>query len=236
MRHAALAQPAERLTRNEKVSGSIPLGGSGPAPPHPTTFVDLWPFYAAFGATPPQTWLDTEMNPMSTTYPDGRALLATILRDERKPLCLASVLLMFWSAGEALVPAIIGATIDEAIAAKDVTLLGVWLTVLALCFAMLSFGYRFGSRIGNRTLNRQAHRLRGLVAGHVLDLRRTGAPGRMPGEVATAASSDSHVASTVIRQAVLGVASMCGLLVCAAYLLWANLRSEEHTSELQSRG
>lgn len=29
MRHAALAQPAERLTRNEKVSGSIPLGGSG---------------------------------------------------------------------------------------------------------------------------------------------------------------------------------------------------------------
>jgi len=163
------------------------------------------------------------MNPMSTTYPDGRALLTSILRDERKPLCLASLLLMFWSAGEALVPAIIGATIDEAIAAKDVTLLGVWLTVLALCFAMLSFGYRFGSRIGNRTLNRQAHRLRGLVAGRVLDLRRTGAPGRMPGEVATAASSDSHVASSVIRQAVLGVASMGGLLVCAAYLLWANL-------------
>src|SRR5699024_11596537 len=83
--------------------------------------------------------------------------------------------------------------------------------------------YRFGSRIGNRTLNRQAHRLRGLVAGRVLDLRRTGVPGRMPGEVATAASSDSHVASSVIRQAVLGVASMGGLLVCAAYLLWANL-------------
>lgn len=163
------------------------------------------------------------MHPMSTTYPDGRALLTTMLRDERKSLSLASLLLTFWSAGEALVPAVIGATIDEAIAATDVKLLGIWLTVLGLCFAMLSFGYRFGSRIANQALNRQAHRLRGLVAEHVLDLRRTGVPDRMPGEVATAASSDSDVASSVIRQAVLGVASVCGLLVCAAYLLWVNL-------------
>lgn len=150
-------------------------------------------------------------------------MLSSVLRAERTSIILAVLLLSCWTAGEALVPAVIGATIDEAIGSRQLTLLVLWLSLLGLCFAMLSFGYRFGARCGNQAMNRQTHRLRGMLAERMLDPAHAAKRQRMPGEIATIASVDTDVAAMVIRQASLGTASVLGLLVCAGYLIWANL-------------
>ncbi|MCW4467207.1 ABC transporter ATP-binding protein/permease [Glutamicibacter sp. MNS18] len=159
---------------------------------------------------------------MSSTYLNGRSLLGSVLRAERKSIIFAVLLLSCWSAGEALVPAVIGATIDEAIGSRELPLLLLWIAILGACFAMLSFGYLFGSRFGNQAMNRQTHRLRGLITGRVLDPGYRPERQRMPGEISTIATVDTDVASMVIRQACLGISSVLGLLVCAGYLLWAN--------------
>ncbi|MGO1464771.1 MAG: hypothetical protein ACTHV5_05630, partial [Candidatus Corynebacterium faecigallinarum] len=71
----------------------------------------------------------------------GRSLLTTVIRQERGPILGAAALLTGWSVGEALVPAVIGATVDEAVGPSDLSALVLWLVVLAACFAMLSFGF-----------------------------------------------------------------------------------------------
>lgn len=72
-------------------------------------------------------------------------------------------------------------------------------------------------------MNRQVHQLRTRIAEHVMapDYRPRSA--RMPGEIATITSVDTDVSASVIRQASLGFSALGGLLVCAAYLIWANL-------------
>lgn len=160
---------------------------------------------------------------MSSSRPTGPLLLRTMLRAERGRIIAAVALLSCWTAGEALVPALIGATIDHAIAGGNLTGLILWLIALGLCFAMLSFGYRFGARLGNSGMNRQMHQLRTRIAEHVMapDYRPRSA--RMPGEIATITSVDTDVSASVIRQASLGFSALGGLLVCAVYLIWANL-------------
>lgn len=160
---------------------------------------------------------------MSSSRPTGPLLLRTMSCAERARIIAAVALLSCWTAGEALVPALIGATIDHAIAGGNLTGLILWLIALGLCFAMLSFGYRFGARLGNSGMNRQVHQLRTRIAEHVMapDYRPRSA--RMPGEIATITSVDTDVSASVIRQASLGFSALGGLLVCAVYLIWANL-------------
>ncbi|WP_345473965.1 ABC transporter ATP-binding protein [Glutamicibacter ectropisis] len=160
---------------------------------------------------------------MSSPRPSGSLLLRASLHAERRRIIAAVALLSCWTAGEALVPALIGATIDHAIAGGTMTQLVLWLTALGLCFAMLSFGYRFGARLGNSGMNRQVHHLRTRIAEHVMAPDYRPQTHRMPGEIATITSVDTDVSASIIRQASLGLSALCGLLVCAAYLLWANL-------------
>ncbi|ALG28754.1 ABC transporter transmembrane domain-containing protein [Glutamicibacter halophytocola] len=160
---------------------------------------------------------------MSSSRPDGPLLLRSLLIAERTRIIAAVALLSCWTAGEALVPALIGATIDHAIAGGALIHLILWLIALGLCFAMLSFGYRFGARLGNSGMNRQVYLLRTRIAEHVLSPGYRPRTARMPGEIATITSVDTDVCASVIRQASLGFSALGGLLVCAVYLIWANL-------------
>ncbi len=160
---------------------------------------------------------------MSSLSPTGPTLLRDMLRAERGRIIAAVALLSCWTAGEALVPALVGATIDNAIAGHSLPLLVVWLTALGVCFAMLSFGYRFGARLGNSGMNRQVHLMRTRIAEHVMAPGYRPSTARMPGEIATITSVDTTVTAAIIRQASLGFSALVGLLVCAGYLLWANL-------------
>ncbi|MDN5721144.1 ABC transporter transmembrane domain-containing protein, partial [Corynebacterium sp.] len=156
----------------------------------------------------------------------GRSLLTTVIRQERGPILGAAALLTGWSVGEALVPAVIGATVDEAVGPSDLSALVLWLVVLAACFAMLSFGFMWGSRVGTYAMNRQKHLLRCRVTAAALAPARTGDaqhPQRPAGEVAALSAADSDNASSVIMQIAMGGSAVLGLLVSAGYLLWADL-------------
>jgi putative ABC transport system ATP-binding protein len=134
----------------------------------------------------------------------------------------SAALLTCWAVGETAVPAVIGVTVDEAVGPSDVGRLILWLIILGLCFVVLSYGFRSGSRIGWFARTRQKHRLRGEIATATLDPTRRSA-GRLPGEIASLASSDADAATGVLQQAAMGAASILGLLVCAGYLLWSDV-------------
>lgn len=152
----------------------------------------------------------------------GRILLHGILTRERRAVFASAALLTCWAVGETAVPAVIGVTVDEAVGPSDVGRLILWLIILGLCFVVLSYGFRSGSRIGWFARTRQKHRLRGEIATATLDPSRRNS-GRLPGEIASLASSDVDAATGVLQQAAMGAASILGLLVCACYLLWADV-------------
>lgn len=134
----------------------------------------------------------------------------------------SAILLTCWAVGETAVPAVIGLAVDEAIGPSDVGRLRLWLIVLGAAFLAQSYGFRNGTRLSWFAMNRQEHRLRGEIVRTTLDpARRT--TGRLPGEIASLASSDADAATGVLRQASMGAASVLGLVLCAGYLLWADL-------------
>lgn len=134
----------------------------------------------------------------------------------------SAILLTCWAVGETAVPAVIGLAVDEAVGPSDVGRLLLWLVVLGAAFLAQSYGFRNGTRLSWFAMNRQEHRLRGEIVRTTLDpARRT--TGRLPGEIASLASSDADAATGVLRQASMGAASVLGLVLCAGYLLWADL-------------
>ena len=159
---------------------------------------------------------------MPESTPLGRPLLRQMVRRHRGALAGSVALLSVWTAGEALVPAVVGATIDAAIAVPDPVRLALWIGVLALTFASLSYGFRYGARIANRIVNQETHGLRTLVAGRALDPRGS-ASQKLPGQIAALASVDAEVAGGFVRQLSFAFSSGLGLLVCAAYLLVTDL-------------
>jgi ABC-type multidrug transport system fused ATPase/permease subunit len=92
--------------------------------------------------------------------------------------------------GEALVPVLMGIAIDRAVATGDLGQLLLWLVLLAVDFAMLSFSYRFGSRIGELGMLAVQHRLRMLVTERLLHPSGVSGPARRPGVALSMATSD----------------------------------------------
>jgi len=99
-----------------------------------------------------------------------------------------TVLLSCHQIGEALVPVVIGAAISRSIATGSVSELWIWLTVLAVDFAFLSWSYRFGARLAISTRERMAHRLRMEFSRRVL--APAGGVDSAPGELVHRATSD----------------------------------------------
>ena len=96
--------------------------------------------------------------------------------------------------GEAMVPVVVGATIDRAIVTGDAGALAQWLGVLVVTFAVLSFSYRFGDRFLERASETAAHDLRLALTRRILHPRGGAGEDRLSGGLLSIATSDAaHV-------------------------------------------
>lgn len=151
----------------------------------------------------------------------GRLILRLMARNPGR-LAAFLVLISSWQVSEALVPVVIGATIDRAVTTGDPVALATWLAVLAVLFAVLSYSYRFGAVIGFGFMQVEMHRLRLQVAGRALDPR--GVRSRtLPGETLSLATSDIELIGVTLRALGLAVASGVAVLVAAGVLVRIDL-------------
>lgn len=149
----------------------------------------------------------------------GTDVLRGSVRDQRGPVASAALLFMGHQAGEALVPVLVGVVVDRAVATGDPGALLLWLGVLGLDFAVLSFCYRWGARrawLGDVVADQ---RLRLLVADRVLDPRGGAEAGRLPGDLASVATTDAKRVGVVNFALPLGVAAVAAMVVAAVALL-----------------
>ncbi|MFJ8039071.1 ABC transporter ATP-binding protein [Kitasatospora sp. NPDC096147] len=156
---------------------------------------------------------------MPTAGPDGGSVLRGALRGQRRLLTGASLLGMGHQACEALVPVVIGAVIDRAVATGDGSALLRWLILLAVLFLILSTCYRTGARLAERAGEQAAHRLRLTLTTRVLDPYGGAEAGHLPGALAGIATGDAKRVGVVGTVLPFGVAALAGLGVSAALLL-----------------
>ncbi len=147
------------------------------------------------------------------------ALLRGSVGAFRRPVTLATVLFCGHQAGEAMVPVLVGVVIDDAVTTGDPYALAFWLLVVALDFVVLSFSYRFGARFAWLADVRADQRLRHLVADRVLDPGGGAETGRLPGALASIATSDTKRVGIVNFALPLGIAAVAALVVAAVALL-----------------
>lgn len=149
----------------------------------------------------------------------GRRLLRSCVRAHRRPVLLASLLFCGHQAGEALVPVLVGVVIDEAVTTGDPVALITWLAVLGLDFLVLSTSYRLGARQAWAGDVRSDQRLRMMLTRRVLDPAGGAEAGRLPGSLATIATSDTKRIGVVNYALPHLVAAFAALIVAAVSLL-----------------
>ncbi len=152
-----------------------------------------------------------------------RAVLRATVRGQRRRVVVGSALLVAHQAGEAMVPVVVGVTIDRAIVTGDSGALALWLGVLAATFTVLSLSYRFGDRFIERASETAAHDLRLALTRRILHPRGGAADGRQAGELLSIATSDASRVGEV--NVVIGVAAsaVAGVAVAGAALLQISL-------------
>ncbi|GAA1314885.1 ABC transporter ATP-binding protein [Saccharothrix xinjiangensis] len=134
----------------------------------------------------------------------------------------ASLLGAAHQAGEAAVPLVIGAVVDEAVRTGSSRRLALWIGVLAVVFAVLSISGRFSIRLSERGSHRAAHALRTRLAARVL-AADGGVGGRLSGELASIATGDAQRVGQVNLALPTAFAALAGLLVGAVALLRVSL-------------
>jgi putative ABC transport system ATP-binding protein len=148
----------------------------------------------------------------------GGQLLRRSFRRHRGRLGAATVLLSGHQAAEALVPVLIGVTIDQAVATGDAGRVLLWLGLLAALFTTLTLCWRFGARLAVVAEQRETHQLRVEVVERVLDPRghRTGL---RAGEVMQVATTDAERAMYGLHAVTMAAAAVTALGVAAVALL-----------------
>ncbi|GAA3272547.1 ABC transporter permease [Paenarthrobacter aurescens] len=119
---------------------------------------------------------------------------------------------------EALVPATIGAAVDNAIEPNDAGALLGWLGALAVVFVVLALSWRFGTLAIERSFNFGSHDLRQLVVERTLHPRGMAAK-RAPGEIVAIASSDADRVAGLSWLISGGLAAAAGVITSAVTLL-----------------
>ncbi|MFC8039673.1 ABC transporter ATP-binding protein [Paenarthrobacter sp. NPDC057355] len=119
---------------------------------------------------------------------------------------------------EALVPATIGAAVDNAIQPNDAGALLGWLGALAAVFVVLALSWRLGTLATERSFNYGSHDLRQLVVERTLHHRGM-ASRRAPGEIVAIASSDADRVAGLSWLIGGGFAAAAGLVTSAVTLL-----------------
>ncbi len=148
----------------------------------------------------------------------GAALLRRTIRRHRGRTTAFISLLVVWQLCEALVPVVVGLTIDHGVETGDGSTFLAWAALLVALFALLSSGYRFGSRVGRRAIETEIHLLRMEIAGHALDPRGLRAD-RGSGETMSLATSDAEEVGYALRMLGYAVASLAAVAVAAVVLL-----------------
>ncbi|MGC0362778.1 putative ABC transport system ATP-binding protein [Rhodococcus sp. 27YEA15] len=161
--------------------------------------------------------------PQSAPYRDGptpRQVLADAITADGRgaKLATASVGFTGHQVAEALVPVVIGAVIDRAIATSDAAALGKWILVLGILFTGLLLSWRFAARIADSVSEYGAHRLRMDIARRGLDPHGM-TPRRIPGEVYAIATSDAGAVADFTHTLSTKLAAACGVLTAAVSLL-----------------
>ena len=153
----------------------------------------------------------------------GSDVLRGAVRDHRRTMLGASVLLVGHQAGEALVPVMIGVVIDRAVATGSATALLGGLVLLGLVFAALSLSYRFGAR---RSWWADVNADRGLrlqLTRRVLHPRGGAEHGRLPGDLVSVAVGDAKRVGVALFAIPHGLAAVAALVVAAIALLRISL-------------
>lgn len=145
-------------------------------------------------------------------------LLRRAVRRRRGLLARGWPLICLWQLGEALVPVVIGFTIDRGIAPLDPAWFLVGCALLAADVAVLSYSYRFGARLSFRAMQVEAHELRVEVARHALHERGTEST-LLPGETLSLATADTEMTGAVFRQLGYALSCLLAVVAIAAYLL-----------------
>ncbi|MFB9742525.1 ABC transporter ATP-binding protein [Pseudonocardia sulfidoxydans] len=149
----------------------------------------------------------------------GARVLRTAVREARRGLSGAGVLLVGHQAGEAMVPVLVGVVIDRAVDGGGVESLLFWLAVLAVDFAVLSLSYRYGARAAAIASVRTDQRLRLRIADRVLDPRGGAEAGRLPGVLAGIAVADAQRVGALGFALPVALSAVAALVVAAVALL-----------------
>ncbi|MFJ2784285.1 MULTISPECIES: ABC transporter ATP-binding protein [unclassified Streptomyces] len=156
---------------------------------------------------------------MPTGGPAGGLVLRQTIREQRRRVIAASLLGMTHQGCEALVPVVIGAIIDSAVATGSSSALLRLLMVLAVLFLVLSTCYRTSARITEGTGEIAAHRLRLRLGARVLDPRGGADADRLPGALTSIATNDARRVGSVVTVIPYGVAALAALVISAVALL-----------------
>ncbi|WP_406864820.1 ABC transporter ATP-binding protein [Streptomyces sp. HUAS MG47] len=151
--------------------------------------------------------------------PTGGLVLRGAIRGQRRRVVSASLLGMTHQACEALVPVVIGAAIDSAVATGSAQALLRWLLVLGVLFLVLSTCYRTSARIAEGAGEHAAHRLRLELGARVLDPRGGADANRLPGALTSIATNDARRVGSVATVLPYGCAAIAALVVSAVALL-----------------
>jgi len=131
-------------------------------------------------------------------------------------------LLTSWQLCEAMVPVLIGVTIDRGVATGEVGAFVAWSAAVVGLFVVLSYSYRFGARIGMRAIETEVHELRVEIAEHALDARGVRSD-RLSGETLSLATSDAEEVGYALRMIGYAVAALAAVVVAAVVLLRTDL-------------
>ncbi|YCK81710.1 ABC transporter ATP-binding protein/permease [Arthrobacter sp. D3-18] len=149
----------------------------------------------------------------------SRLFSFTLFANGRWKLLLAGCAgLALHQVSEALVPATIGAAVDNAIEPNDAGALLGWLGALAVVFVVLALSWRFGTLATERSFNYGSHDLRQLVVERTLHPRGMAAQ-RAPGEIVAIASSDADRVAGLSWLISGGLAAAAGVITSAVTLL-----------------
>lgn len=131
----------------------------------------------------------------------------------------AAVLSIMHQLGEALVPVIMGLAIDRALGPGSTGELILWIVVLGLDFALLSYSFRFGSRIGYLGMQSVQHRLRMMVSDRLLHPAGIKGPASLPGVSLSIATNDVFMLAASMQIGIYPVGQIAGVGFCAVMLL-----------------
>ncbi|MDJ0320677.1 ABC transporter ATP-binding protein [Pseudarthrobacter sp. PS3-L1] len=122
---------------------------------------------------------------------------------------------------EAMVPVLIGVTIDTAVDTGEWPALAWCIAGLVVLFSFLTLCWRHGARFIENASMARAHLLRGSMAVRLLDSRGV-ATDRASGELVAIASSDADAAATAVEARAGIIAAVVGLLAAVGVLVDIN--------------